>query len=1401
MKQFITLALSLISILVMANPVDKKQAEQVAVNQYEISAPAGVTDFSVNSMFETTYDGMVTFYTFTFKSGGFVMVAADDASIPVLGYSYEGTIDQDTYNPAAKAWFDDYSKAIHEVSKTKLSNASTRPMWDQILNKQISRSPLDVAPLVTTNWDQGCYYNANCPTEPNAGPGSCGKAWTGCVATTMSVIMKYHQWPVSGVGFHTYTPAGYPAQTANFGNTTYNYAAMPNSVNSANAAVATLMHHAGVSVNMQYGASGSGAYSEDVPFALINYFNYDASCHLKAKADYPVMNDWYAIIRGELDASRPVYYAGSSTASGGHAWICDGYRMSDNKFHMNWGWSGSANGYFAIGSLNPAGNNFNDENRVIVNAMPGNNTMAWIIQNTHFAAASRGINFMHAVNESVAWASAYDGSGGQATISDFAKTTNGGETWTTGQVMTGTTYGIGNICGINANTAYVALYNGSGAQNNTCGIYKTSNGGSTWVQLPGALQGATSFANNVYFWNEQEGMCHGDVKDGYFEIYTTTNGGQTWQRVPQANITGGTPASGEGGWTSVIEATGENTIAFGTNKGKVYISDDRGMHWRITNANITPVDNGGINLIAFSDPMNGIVAQTQGTVAIRRTSDGGATWQTITPSGPFLTNDLTAVPGSLGTYVSTGAATGATGASYSTDHGATWTMFAATDTKQFLATDFYNNSIGYAGGFNTDQNNDGMFRFMGTLGAAAPGAQIMTDPQQITTSIEPDMTVSVPMSIINNGDESLTWEISITGAPNWLSVSTSSGTTAAGTNSEVSVDFNSAGLTAGTYNSTLVISNNSINASTLEVPVTLLVGSNLEAPENLAASVSGSNVTLTWDEVGGGSTGEEFFDDFESYDNFTLDISPWTTVDQDGAQTYVIDGYIWENGGDAQSFIVFNSTATEPAMAENLAFSGEKVAACFNSVPPPFNNDWIISPKRLAANGDVASFMAASYTDQYGLERIKVAVSTTTPDPANFTVISSGSYIGVPAAWTEYSFDLSAYAGQEIYVAINCVSQDAFFLMVDDFYMGPAAKKPASSHNAAFTAGMLAKAGTSSSNLTPNVTRGGERALLGYNVYRNGVKINTNVVAATTYNDNGLANGTYEYHVTAVYDEGESGFSNAAVATIGGGTGNNLVLDFEPYEDFTLDINPWTNLDVDQSETYGITDVTFPHSGEAMSFIVFNPTATTPAVTGMEAHGGSRIGACFASVTPPNNDYLISPKVLLGDDAKISMWVKSYTDQYGLEEYNIAVSTTNLNPSSFQKVVGPIQAPADAWTFVEYDLSQFSGQEAYVAIQCVSNDRFIFMVDDITITFSTGSSNIVTDKFHVYPNPVSGNLYIRGEANIISMSLTSTSGNVVISENVNAKEHSVNVSDLPAGLYILKATTSQGVITRKITVK
>jgi hypothetical protein len=1094
MRRIFTLVLSLLAVAVIANPVDKKTAEQVAVNYYAHYAPASITDYSVNGILENATDGMTTIYTFTFKSGGFVLVAADDASIPVLGFSHSGVIDAEVYNPAAQAWIENYGREIAALSASRTDNSATRPLWDNILNKNMEREIMDVNPLVTTTWDQGCYYNAQCPVEAGAGFGSCGRAWTGCVATTMSVLMKYHSWPASGVGSHSYMHPTYGMQSANFGAATYNYAAMPNNVTTANAAVATLMYHAGVSVNMQYGASGSGAYSEDVPFALVNYFKFASTTELKAKTDYPVMADWYTLLRTELDAARPIYYAGSSTASGGHAWICDGYRLSDNKFHFNWGWSGSYNGYFAIGSLNPGGNNFNDDNRAIVGIQPGDNPVSWIIQNSGFVSPSRGIQYVHAVSENVAWASAYDGAGTGSTINEFTKTTDGGNTWTTGQVLGGTTYGIGNICGLSENIAYVALYNGVGNQNNTCGIYKTTNGGTTWTQLPGALQGSTSFANNVYFWNEQEGMCHGDVKDNYFEIYTTSNGGTTWQRVPASNITNGTPLSGEGGWTSCIEVTG-NTVMFGTNKGRLFISDDKGLTWRVSNANITPASNGGINVIAFKDPMNGIVAQTTAPVQVRRTSNGGETWENLTPTGAFFTNDINFVPGTENTYVSTGAATGATGISYSHDGGSTWTIFGGTGSKQFLAGDFFSSTVGYAGGFNENQYNSGMYRMIGDLATTVAGPQIAVNPTSITATVQSGETTTNPLTISNNGDEDLTWSIVVDpGTATWLSVDETAGTTSAAGSTELTVTMDATGLSAMTYNATLVITNNSANA-TVNVPVQLTVENN------------------------GGST-------------------------------------------------------------------------------------------------------------------------------------------------------------------------------------------------------------------------------------------------------------------------------------------SSIILDFEDLENFGLTFGDWTGLDVDGGATYPFANITFPHSGEPMSYIVFNPELTTPAVGDMEPHGGERFGACFASIPPTvNNDYLISPKVMLGENPVLKFWVKTFHPDYGLETYNIRVSTTDMNPASFTTIAGPINAPQESWTFVSYDLGAYEGQEVYVAIQCVSNDRFVFMVDDIEITFMTKVEKPEIAKFNIFPNPASGVINIVGDTRIESVKMVNIAGQTVYESVVKTNEFRMETSGIPSGLYLLNITTEKGMLTRKVSIR
>ncbi|MBO4615281.1 MAG: PKD domain-containing protein [Bacteroidales bacterium] len=184
-------------------------------------------------------------------------------------------------------------------------------------------------------------------------------------------------------------------------------------------------------------------------------------------------------------------------------------------------------------------------------------------------------------------------------------------------------------------------------------------------------------------------------------------------------------------------------------------------------------------------------------------------------------------------------------------------------------------------------------------------------------------------------------------------------------------------------------------------------------------------------------------------------------------------------------------------------------------------------------------------------------------------------------------------------------------------------------------------------------------------------------------------------------------------------------LDFEACGDFQVDnFHPWTTYDGDGAATYASQNFDFLNEAYTGSFIAFNSSATSPEASGWEAHGGDRCGICFASTTPPNNDWLISAPLTLCSNASISFWAKSITDSYGLERFNVLLSTTDNSTSSFTvKLSGNnyIEAPT-TWTQYTYSLSAYAGRTVYVAIQCVSNDAYAFMIDDIEITGDCNSA-------------------------------------------------------------------------------
>ena len=319
---------------------------------------------------EMTESGTNALYVFNFD-GGYIIVAADDVALPILAYGEEGNFDATQISEGLAYYLRHYARQIgYAVENNLQPEAEVMAQWESIARTgsegSNTRGTRDVSPLISTNWNQDNPYNLYCPTG-HGGPG--GHAYAGCVATAMSMVMKRWNWPDHGESSYSYTPDGYPTQTVNFENTYYEWNNMPNSCNTSNyQAVATLMYHCGVAVDMQYGSQGSGAYSQDVPEAIAKYFRYTNHA-TRLERDLYTKYDWEEMLIANLEEGFPLYYSGSDT-DGGHAFVCCGYRESDRKFYFNWGWSGFNNNYFAIDALNTYSGYFNSNQAAIFDFIP-----------------------------------------------------------------------------------------------------------------------------------------------------------------------------------------------------------------------------------------------------------------------------------------------------------------------------------------------------------------------------------------------------------------------------------------------------------------------------------------------------------------------------------------------------------------------------------------------------------------------------------------------------------------------------------------------------------------------------------------------------------------------------------------------------------------------------------------------------------------------------------------------------------------------------------------------------------------------------------------------------------------------------------------------------------------------
>jgi hypothetical protein len=309
-------------------------------------------------------EGDDDFYILRFAPEGFVILSSDDRCEPLLAYSVDTAFPAEDIPPNAQWLLGEYSRVMADIRA--LPEASADPKWQAIRSGDFSAFSRnrDVAPLITTTWNQNYPYNSLCPVDPS-GPG--GRVYAGCVATAMAQLMKYWGHPITGSGSHGYNAPGYGYLSANFGQTTYNWASMPNAVTMENISVATLIYHCAVSVNTQFGPNGSSAYLSNSEDALETHFRYDPSAQYQTASSYSA-SVWAAKLRLDLEAGRPILYRGQSSTMG-HAWIIDGHQLT-NYFHCNWGWGGSANGYFYLNNLNPGSYNLSQSQAAILGLYP-----------------------------------------------------------------------------------------------------------------------------------------------------------------------------------------------------------------------------------------------------------------------------------------------------------------------------------------------------------------------------------------------------------------------------------------------------------------------------------------------------------------------------------------------------------------------------------------------------------------------------------------------------------------------------------------------------------------------------------------------------------------------------------------------------------------------------------------------------------------------------------------------------------------------------------------------------------------------------------------------------------------------------------------------------------------------
>ena len=293
--------------------------------------------------------------------------------------------------------------------------------------------------------------------------------------------------------------------------------------------------------------------------------------------------------------------------------------------------------------------------------------------------------------------------------------------------------------------------------------------------------------------------------------------------------------------------------------------------------------------------------------------------------------------------------------------------------------------------------------------------------------------------------------------------------------------------------------------------------------------------------------------------------------------------------------------------------------------------------------------------------------------------------------------------------------------------------------------------------------------------------------------------GTYDVTLIATNANGSSAPVTKQINIIDPASTDNLMVTFEEcVNSWGNDFSPytWTAFDGDEGSCwadYGDAGIT----GEQSFNVYDHADAVSLGLTTLEPHGGNKAGMCMNVVTAdaPNDDWFISPQVQLGGASSISLWAASLSTQWGNEEFYIAVSTTGNDPADFTHVSSKLE-PGDSYEEFTQDLSAYNGQLIYVAIHCVSNDHWVFMIDDINVSTDLGVEEF-QNNIHIYPNPSTGIVNVENVAG--STILVYNVLGEVVSSIANADQfNAIDLSNFDNGTYIVKILSNNNVYTKKL---